>query len=53
VQSINQTSGGNLPGTELADRLFKQVQSMDNGEGKEQGTQAMIRAYADENALNG
>lgn len=45
VQEINQTSGDNLPGTELADRLFKIVQAMDNGQGKEQGTQAMIRAY--------
>jgi 3-hydroxyisobutyrate dehydrogenase len=52
VQSINQTSGVNLPGTELADRLFKQVQSMDNGQGKEQGTQAMIRAYTNENPLS-
>jgi 3-hydroxyisobutyrate dehydrogenase len=48
VQSINQTSGDNLPGTELADRLFRMVQLMDDGEGKEQGTQAMIRAYTDE-----
>ena len=45
VQSINETSGDNLPGTTLAERLFKAVQSMDNGQGKEQGTQAMIRAY--------
>lgn len=45
VQSVSQTSGTSLPGTELADRLFKVVQSMDNGEAKEQGTQAMIRAY--------
>lgn len=45
VQSINQTSGDNLPGTELADRLFKTIMAMDKGEGKEQGTQAMIRAY--------
>ncbi len=45
VQEINQSSGDNLPGTELADRLFKIVQEMDNGQGKEQGTQAMIRAY--------
>ena len=45
VQSINQTSGNSLPGTELADRLFKAVQSMDDEQGKEQGTQAMIRAY--------
>jgi 3-hydroxyisobutyrate dehydrogenase len=45
VQEINQISGDNLPGTELADRLFKIVEAMDNGQGKEQGTQAMIRAY--------
>ncbi|MEM7594786.1 MAG: NAD(P)-dependent oxidoreductase [Cyanobacteria bacterium P01_A01_bin.83] len=45
VQAINQASGDNLPGTELADRLFKTVMAMDNGQGKEQGTQAMIRAY--------
>ena len=43
VQEINQSSGDNLPGTALADRLFKIVQAMDNG--GEQGTQAMIRAY--------
>jgi 3-hydroxyisobutyrate dehydrogenase len=47
VQSINQASGDELPGTELADRLFKMVQLMDDGRGKEQGTQAMIRAYLD------
>ena len=45
VQEINQGSGDNLPGTELADRLFKIVRDLDNGQGKEQGTQAMIRAY--------
>jgi 3-hydroxyisobutyrate dehydrogenase len=45
VQEINQTSRDNLPGTELADRLFKIVEALDNGQGKEQGTQAMIRAY--------
>jgi len=45
VQSINQTSGDNLSGTELANRLFKTVMTMDDGQGKEQGTQAMIRAY--------
>jgi len=49
VQEINQSSGDNLPGTELADRLFKIVQEMDNGQGKEQGTQAMIRAYSANN----
>jgi 3-hydroxyisobutyrate dehydrogenase len=31
-----------LPGLELAEKLFKQVQEMG---GEEQGTQAMIRAY--------
>ncbi|MCC0179744.1 NAD(P)-dependent oxidoreductase [Waterburya agarophytonicola K14] len=51
VRAINQTSGDNLPGTELADRLFKIVQAMDNGQGKEQGTQAMIRAY-EESTIN-
>lgn len=45
VQSINQTSGDNLPGTTLAEQLFQKVQALDNGQGKEQGTQAMIRAY--------
>lgn len=48
VQAINQTSGNSLPGTELADRLFKTVMAMDEGQGKEQGTQAMIRAYLNE-----
>lgn len=45
VQGINQDE---LPGTTLADRLFKTVMAMDNGQGKEQGTQAMIRAYINE-----
>ena len=45
VQEINHAGGGNLPGTELSDRLFKKVAAMDNGKGAEQGTQAMIRAY--------
>ena len=45
VKSINQTSEDNLPGTELADRLFQAVMKMDDGQGQEQGTQAMIRAY--------
>ena len=45
VRSINETSSDNLPGTELADRLFKAVRAMEDGQGKEQGTQAMIRAY--------
>lgn len=44
VQETIDASGGNLPGMELADSLFKVVQSLDNG--SEQGTQAMIRAYS-------
>ena len=50
VQEINQGSGDNLPGTELADRLFKIVSKMDNGQGQEQGTQGMIRAYLESQA---
>lgn len=38
-----QETGANLPGVELADRLFKMVENMDHG--AKQGTQAMIRAY--------
>ena len=34
-----------LPGVELADRLFKLVEKLDDGKGSVQGTQAMIRAY--------
>jgi 3-hydroxyisobutyrate dehydrogenase len=45
VQEIVQASGEALPGTELAERLFKVVASLDGGKGAEQGTQAMIRAY--------
>ncbi|BAU62719.1 6-phosphogluconate dehydrogenase NAD-binding protein [Stanieria sp. NIES-3757] len=48
VQEIIQASGENLPGVQLADRLFKLVQTLDNGQGGEQGTQAMIRAYDSE-----
>jgi 3-hydroxyisobutyrate dehydrogenase len=33
----------NFPGVELADRLFKIVQQLEQG--STQGTQAMIRAY--------
>lgn len=47
VQEIVQASGETLPGTELAERLFKVVASLDGGKGAEQGTQAMIRAYQD------
>ncbi len=45
VQEISQAGGIDLPGTKLGDSLFKQVAAMNNGEGLEQGTQAMIRAY--------
>ncbi|ELS04624.1 beta-hydroxyacid dehydrogenase, 3-hydroxyisobutyrate dehydrogenase [Xenococcus sp. PCC 7305] len=45
VQEMNQATGGQIPGVELADKLFKIVQSMDDGAGGQQGTQAMIRAY--------
>ncbi len=34
-----------LPGVEIAERLFKIVEELDGDGGKEQGTQAMIRAY--------
>ncbi|MGC1247219.1 MAG: NAD-binding protein, partial [Spirulinaceae cyanobacterium] len=34
-----------LPGVEIAERLFKIVERLDGGKGKEQGTQGMIRAY--------
>ncbi|MCU0534012.1 MAG: NAD(P)-dependent oxidoreductase [Hydrococcus sp. Prado102] len=47
VQEIVQASGEALPGTELAERLFKVVACLDSGKGAEQGTQAMIRAYQD------
>ena len=43
VRETNRASG-NIPGTELADRLFKAVRDLDEG-GAKQGTQAMIRAY--------
>jgi 3-hydroxyisobutyrate dehydrogenase len=34
-----------LPGVDMAQRLFKVVEDMDGGLGREQGTQAMVRAY--------
>ena len=46
VQETMQSSGESLPGVELAERMFKIVQQLDNGKGAEQGTQAMIRAYS-------
>lgn len=45
VREIAAVASLELPGTELSDRLFKIVQTLGNGEGSEQGTQAMIRAY--------
>ncbi|MEA5509227.1 NAD(P)-dependent oxidoreductase [Crocosphaera sp. UHCC 0190] len=45
VQEIMAESHTNLPGVVLADGFLKKVAEMDNGEGKEQGTQAMIRYY--------
>jgi 3-hydroxyisobutyrate dehydrogenase len=48
VQESRGESEQKLPGLELADRLFKIVADLDNGMGKEQGTQAMIRAYFDQ-----
>lgn len=45
VQEINQSSSNEIPGTQLSDRLFKIVAAMENGAAREQGTQAMIRAY--------
>lgn len=44
VQEI-LASDPTLPGVELADKLFKIVQELDAGNGGNQGTQAMIRAY--------
>ena len=43
VQDIAQDI--KLPGTQLSDRLFKAVAAMENGSAAELGTQAMIRAY--------
>ncbi len=45
VQETFKNSAKSLAGVQLADRLFKIVQDLDNGKGAEQGTQAMIRAY--------
>lgn len=45
VRETIEPSDKNLPGVELADRLFKMVRDLDNGGGATQGTQAMIRAY--------
>lgn len=49
VQEIVAASEENLPGVELADRLFKIVADLERG--AEQGTQAMIRAYERKHSL--
>lgn len=48
VQEIMAQSESQLPGVTLAANFLKVVADMDNGEGKEQGTQAMIRYYNQE-----
>jgi len=45
VKETAQTAGEILPGTDLAEALFKVVAELDEGKGIKQGTQAMIRAY--------
>jgi 3-hydroxyisobutyrate dehydrogenase len=47
VKEIDRT---NLPGVELANRLFELVRDLDNG--SKQGTQAMYRAYGESNKKN-
>ncbi len=49
VQEIMAEADSNLPGVSLAESFLKEVANMDNGEGKEQGTQAMIRYYNQKN----
>ncbi len=49
VQEIMAKSERELPGVTLAERFLKVVADMDEGKGKEQGTQAMIRYYNQEN----
>lgn len=45
LRLVQEFSEEDLPGVELADRLFKLVANLDDGKGALQGTQAMIRAY--------
>ncbi|MGK7940800.1 MAG: NAD(P)-dependent oxidoreductase [Crocosphaera sp.] len=49
VQEIMEESDQNLPGVGLAESFLKAVAILDNGQGKEQGTQGMIRYYNQEN----
>ncbi len=52
LRLVQETSEENFPGVDLADRLFKLVQQLDDGEGAFCGTQAMIRAYEKEVKTN-
>ena len=45
VKESLEAEGQKLPGMELADGFFQIVNALDGGQGGEQGTQAMIRAY--------
>jgi 3-hydroxyisobutyrate dehydrogenase len=45
VRETAQSSQTQLPGVELANRLFEVVSQLDDGQGAELGTQGMIRAY--------
>jgi 3-hydroxyisobutyrate dehydrogenase len=47
VREVLANNSEDLPGIDLAEGLFKTVQSLDEGQGENQGTQAMIRAYRD------
>ncbi|MGB5772359.1 MAG: NAD(P)-dependent oxidoreductase [Crocosphaera sp.] len=49
VQEIMAEADSHLPGVSLAESFLQEVAKMDNGEGKEQGTQAMIRYYNQKN----
>jgi 3-hydroxyisobutyrate dehydrogenase len=48
LRLVQEALSRDLPGVELADRLFKVVRDLDGGDGAMQGTQAMIRAYREE-----
>lgn len=49
VQEIMAESKSQLPGVSLAESFLKVVANMDEGKAKEQGTQAMVRYYNQEN----
>jgi 3-hydroxyisobutyrate dehydrogenase len=46
LRLVKEIDRSNLPGVELANRLFEIVRDLDNGLGAKQGTQAMYRAYS-------